>query len=185
MDILDPADPENPHARVTASRLRKRVARGTVLEPSHVEWLAKYEAAQRRPSKGRSAHRKESYTVEESAAEGEGGDAVAIAAAQASAIREEGRREDSLADRGIAALERAFARQEKLVEFMMARMDMLERAHLEDWHTTRDARLRYTEAEIALMQKEAEEEGKEDQLGAMAAELLPHLLKQLKAGGGK
>lgn len=181
MDILPPSDPKNPNARVRASRIRGRVNRNAA-SPEEIAWLQDYDAAREPESRGASAHRKESYTVEESAAAGTG-DAAAVAAANAAWAREEGRQETSLADRGMAALERAFARQERMVEFMMARMQVIEESHLETLALNRQLYQEHTQAEIALMRKEAEEEGKGDQISAMAAELLPLMMKQLQKGG--
>lgn len=178
MDILPPSDPANPAARAKATRLRRKVEEETAT-PEEIAWLDDYERRRTSTSKGASASRKVSYTEEEHAAVGTG--TAAEVAAHAAYAREEGRREDSLADKGMAALDRAFARQEKLVDFMMARMQLLEDSHLSMWAAHRDSRIREVDAEIALMKSEAEGEGKEDNISAMAAELLPLIMKQLKA----
>lgn len=182
MDVLQPGDPKNPAARVKASKIRNKMGRGSA-SPEEIAWLNDYDATREPESRGASAHRKVSYTEEESAAAGTG--EAASVAAHAAMIREEGRQETSLADRGMMALERAFARQERMVEFMMARMQTLEDSHLSMWAAHRDSRIREVDAEIALMQAEAEKEEKPDQISAMAAELLPLMMKQLQQKGGK
>lgn len=169
--------------RTYASRLRLKARAGTAT-PEELAWLDNYDRTKEdpgRPSRAASARRRVSYTEEESAAAGEG-EGVAAVYAHAAMAREEGRREDSLADRGIAALERAFARQEKLVDFMMARMQMLEDSHLEMWGKHRDSRMRETEAEIALVEAQAAAEGKGDEISTAVTELLPHILKQIGKG---
>lgn len=179
-DILPPTNPRDPGSRAKAQRVRAKVTRNTAT-PEEIEWINEYDSRKERPPRGASAHRKVTHVEEESAAMGEGD--ASLVAANAAFAREDGRREDNLADRGIRALERAFSRQEKLVEFMMSRMQMLEDSHLGMWAAHRDSRIRETDAEIALMKREAEDDGKEDQVSALAAELLPHLLKQLKGAG--
>jgi hypothetical protein len=182
MDILQPNDPENPSSRARASYIRKKVKAGTA-KPEEIAWLGEFEGKKSEGSRGASAHRKVTFTEEESAAMGEGDATVAQVAAAAAMVREEGRREDSLADKGMAAFERANAWLEKLVGFAMARMQVLEDAHLEMWAKHRDSRIREVDAEIELMKAEAanEADDKPDQITAMAQELLPELLKQMKS----
>jgi uncharacterized small protein (DUF1192 family) len=195
-DVLDPEDPENPvnrrAERTKAARIRLKVKAGTATVDD-LAYLHDYDQGKQQypgrppgvpqtpPRGGRAArgHRRVSYTEEESAAAAEGDSAVVAAAMGAAVAREEGRREDSLADRGIAALERAFHRQEKMVEFFMARMEMLEHAHLELLTTNRELRIRQTDAEIALMEAESQQK---DDINEAAQALLPALLKQLNKG---
>jgi len=179
MDILQPSDPENPSARTRASYIRKKVKAGTA-KPEEIAWLGEFEQKKSAGARGASASRRVSYTEEEHAAVGEGDATVAQVAAASAMVREEGRREDSLADRGIKALERAFDRQEKLVDFMMSRMKVLEDSHLEMWAAHRDSRLREVDAEIALIKKESEEDDKPDQISEMVAEILPEVIKAIK-----
>jgi hypothetical protein len=183
MDVLQPGDPDNPVSRNQASYIRRKLRRGTAT-PEETAWLADFESLKSRGSRGASAHRKvtSTYTEEEAARVGEGDSIVAQAAAQGAMVREEGRREDSLATIGLRAYDRAFARQERMVEFMMARMQTLEDAHLEMWARHRDSRMREADAEIELMKAQADADGKPDQLSEMATELLPHLLKQMNKG---
>jgi len=174
MDIIPPNDPSNPAARQRAYRIRHKVANQKPVTPEDAAWLHDYERAQ---SKGASASRKVSYTEEEHAAIGTG--SAAEVAASAAMVREEGRREDSLADKGMQAMERANDRLEKLVDFCMARMQVLEDSHLEMWAKHRESRMREVDAEVALIEAQAANEGKEDDISKTAAELLPMILKQL------
>jgi len=178
MDIIPPNDPNNPAARQRAYRIRRKITAGKPVEPEDAAWLHDYERAQ---SKGASASRRVSYTEEEHAAVGTG--SAAEVAASAAMVREEGRREDSLADKGMEAMERANDRLEKLVDFMMGRMQVLEDSHLDMWAKHRESRMREVDAEVALLEAQAAAEGKDDDLAKTAAELLPMLLKQLGKAG--
>ena len=185
MDILEPGDPENPSHRAKASMIRRKVKSNTAT-PEQIEWLGEFEKMKQPGSRGASAHRRVTFTEEESAAVGEGEASVAQVAAHAAMVREEGRREDNLADRGIRAMERAFARQEALVDFMMARMKLLEDVHLAMWDQNRDLRIRQADAEIEMMKRDAEEESKGDGINEMVAQLMPLIMKRIGAQqGGK
>jgi hypothetical protein len=184
MDIIDPGDPENPNDRAKASMIRRKVKRDSVT-PEELAWLEEFEQKKSPNARGASAHRKVTFTEEESAAVGEGTASVAVVAAHAAMAREEGRREDNLADRGIRALERAFARQEAMVDFMMARMKLLEDVHLQMWDQNRDLRIKQAETEIEIMQREAAEEGKGDSINEMVTQLMPMILKRLNGSQAK
>ena len=171
MDVIPPNDPNNPAARQRAYRIRRKISNGKPVEPEDAAWLHDYERAQ---SKGASASRRVSYTEEEHAAVGTG--SAAEVAASAAMVREEGRREDSLADKGMDAMERANNRLEKMVDFCMARMQVLEDSHLDMWAKHRESRMREVDAEVALIEAQAANEGKEDDLAKTAAELLPLVL---------
>jgi hypothetical protein len=182
MDILQPSDPENPSSRARASYIRRKVKAGSA-KPEEIAWLGEFEQKKEPGSRGASAHRRVTFTEEESAATGEGDATVAQVAAAAAMVREEGRREDSLADKGMQAFERANIWLEKLLAFAFQRMQVLEDSHLEMWSKHRDSRIREVDAEIELNKALAEQDGKPDAITELATQLGPVLIAQL--GGGK
>lgn len=185
-EVLPPSRPVPKAPRAAqiarAYRLRQKIRAHEVLTPEDVAWLAAFEQSTQ-VNAGRSASRKVSYTEEEASAEGVGN--AAEAAAAATYAREEGRREDNLARIGIEALVRSNEDMRGVMALILQRNAALETVHLDMLSTVREQFVARTQAEVDLMRTQAEgeiEAAKQgDSIGAMAAELLPALLKGMQA----
>lgn len=174
-------DPKNPSHRTKAHQLRKAQRNGQTLHETDALWLADYEEKQARgraaaagapTERGRS---KSARTVEfrmqeaaEAAGEGPtaGPTAAAAAVGAALAAKEEGRRLDALTMHSIDALKEACAVYKDICLTLRERAEVLEQTHIEMLMSVRAHFIAATEAESALVQKEAEARP-EDQLLTM------------------
>jgi hypothetical protein len=148
--------------RRRASSLRKKLAAGESIDEGAAQWLASYEAqhpGSAGPDWGATQAKKSrvTYTEEhdETAAVGTGASASA-ALAHAAVAREEGRRLDSIVDRGIRALEAAVNTYEKITMAMLRERQqdaIVQRSLLESVRTHFLAR---AEAEGDLLRAQAE-----------------------------
>lgn len=166
-------DPSNPSHRTRAFALRKAKRNGQALHETDALWLSDYEEKQKRKpggatERGRSkAARRVRFELDEAAeAEGEGPTAAAVAAGAALAAREEGRRLDSLTMNSVDALKEACAVYKDICLTLRDRTELLEETHIEMLLSVRAHFIAATEAESALVQKDAEAKP-EDQLLTM------------------
>jgi hypothetical protein len=169
-------------------RLRARARVHAPMRPEDVAWLAEYEQRQSetggngRPDVGASAasSKKISYTEEETKAAAYGTGGAAEMAAAAAMSREEGRRLDSIVDRGINALVRAVETYEKVTNTLLAERKADAALHRTLLESVREHFIARTEAEVDLMrtQGEAAATAAGDPQEAMLQQLLPALIKR-------
>lgn len=177
--------------RTRASVLRAKVRAGAILAPEDAAWLADYEDERLRVADerafGASRGRKESYTLEEHEAVGEGSAAAEMAAA-GSMVREEGRRLDSLVSVGISALRLANETYREILSAVMERNQSLEAAHVKMMgiYSSEFMNRVSAESEVERLAKEVEGGGGEDKkdgLTQLADQLLPLILAQMGGNG--
>jgi hypothetical protein len=171
-------------------RLRAKVRVHAPVSPEDAAWLGDYEregADRRGESSGtsRAASRKVSYTEEETAAEAYGTGSAAAVAAAAALSREEGRRLDSIIDRGISALQRACDAWEKMTGALLKERQADAQTHRALLESLRSHFLARSEAEGALIKAEAEQAAaasNENSIEDMATKaLLDRLMKSAGA----
>lgn len=142
-------------------RIRAKVRVHAPVSPEDAAWLGDYERAgteRRGDSAGasRSASRKVSYTEEEHQAAAVGTGSAAEMAAAAAMSREEGRRLDSIVDRGIGALERACNAWEKMTAALLKERQADAQTHRALLESLRSHFLARAEAEASLIKSEAD-----------------------------
>jgi hypothetical protein len=169
-------------------RIRAKVRVHAPVTPEDALWLGDYEkaGAQRRGESfgaSQSASRKVSYTEEEHAAQAIGTGSAAEMAAAAAMSREEGRRLDSIVDRGIGALERACNAWEKMTAALLKERQADAQTHRALLESLRSHFLARAEAEGALIKAEADHVANDhagESLEAQATQaLLQRLMKQV------
>ena len=152
-----------PAEKAKAYRLRAKVQGGGVLQPEEAEWYAAYEDARKRAhSMGASASKRTIHMEEEHMAVGTG--VAAETAAAASLARAEGQRVDYLVRAGADSLIRACELHRAMAATMLDRMSQLETVHVALLDSVRAHYVARTEAEAALIRRDAEaedDEGKE------------------------
>lgn len=162
-----------------AYRLRAKVAQGGVLQPEEAEWYAAYEDARKRShSMGASASKRTIHMEEEHMAVGTG--VAAETAAAASLARAEGQRVDYLVRAGADSLIRACELHRAMAATMLDRMSQLETVHIALLDSVRAHYVARTEAEAALIRRDAEDE---DGAGGLPEQMVMELLQQLQRRG--
>lgn len=176
--------PKNPGDRTKAHRLRAAIKHGQTLQPVDQLWLAEYEGLdaerQQQLSSGgatkdvgasRSA-RTIKLDIDEKA-ESIGTGAAAVAAASAAlAVKEEGRRLDSLTMHSVDALKEAVAVYRDICLTLANRTEILEATHIEMLGSVRSYYLHAMQAEGALMHKEQDGDPSTAMLIALVAKHL-------------
>lgn len=173
-------DAKNPGDRVKASRLRRAQKNGQKLQPVDQLWLSEYDdsskRAQQRESKnyGRSrSARKMEFKLEEAAeAEGTGN----AAAAAALAVREEGRRIDSLTIASTDALKEACGVYKDICETLRAHWELMTTNVTATLEALRDAHLSRLDAESTAA---AAQGGDRDQAAAANEMVMMLIAKEL------
>lgn len=171
--------------RQKATKLRVRAKAG-VITAVESAWLREYDRARddskklpespRDTGRSASATKRISYTEEETAAAAEGTGTAAEVAAAGMVVREEGRRLDSIIDRGINALVEANKMHQAMNAALLAERQadaVIQRQLLESVRTHFLAR---TEAEAELERRGQVDVDDVDDIGKLAGQLLPHLL---------
>ena len=168
-------NPKNPGERTKAHRLRQAIRHGQKLQPVDQLWLEEYEENDRKrqahqagaPDVGasRSARKIQLAIDEQGESVGTGNAAVAGAMA-ALAAKEEGRRLDSLTLHSIDVLKEAVAVYRDMCLMLRERTEVLEHTHIEMLTSVRQHFIAATQAEGALLQRDAEAKP-EDQLLTM------------------
>lgn len=183
--------------RAKAMIIRKKVRAKQPVSPEDAIWLADYEANQKQKDQyGRSASksRKVSYTEEETAAAAEGTGSAAEAAALAAVTREEGRRLDSIIDRGINALQRACDAWEKMTAALLKERQADAVTHRALLESLRSHFLARAEAEADLIKAEAAHHAEKDDgsnplesaaVQALVERLAAHVATNVNSGNGK
>lgn len=149
------AIPDSDRAR--AQRLRTRLQAGLEIDADDAAWVEAYDArpGKRGPQFAASRKTRLVHHVEESDESVVAGQSAASWAASAAFAREDGRRLDSIVDRGITALCRAVDTYEKMTLALLRERQadaVLHRALLE---SVRTHYLERTEAEAALIRAES------------------------------
>lgn len=159
-----------PADRAKAGRIRLKLEAGRDCDAGEIAWLTAYEQTPvgelppPREDFGASQAKtsKVTFTEEKTEAQAVGlGQAAALATASAMATREEGRRLDSIIDRGLNALTRAVETYEKMVQQMLKERQadaQLHRGLLESVRTHFIAR---SEAEADVIRTNAEADARE------------------------
>lgn len=175
-DVAKP-DPTLAAHRSRAYNLRKRQRTGGVLLPSDADWLGAYEAAQAKrdgvTAFGASESEKIVHVEERHKAVGVG-EAAALAAAQASVAREDGRRLDALLATAVGALERACGLHEKMAQVLLSRWEQQEQVHLVMLDTVREQYLRATNAEVAAAEAAGGGSAADDLLKMVIGRVIPN-----------
>jgi hypothetical protein len=183
------ADPKNPGDRTKAHRFRRAIKAGQKLQPVDELWLSEYEEKDSRrqhangsPDVGASrSGRKINFQMEEQAEAVGTGTAAAAAASAALAAKEEGRRLDSLTINSVDALKEACAVYKDICLTLRDRTEILEQTHVEMLLSVRAHFLAATQAESALVQKDAEGDPAKDLLTMLLAKHLGIPIEGLKA----
>jgi hypothetical protein len=142
-------------------RIRAKVRVHAPVSPEDAGWLGDYEraGAERRGENfgaSKSGSRKVSYVEEEHQAAAVGTGSAAEMAAAAGMVREEGRRLDSIVDRGIGALERACNAWEKMTAALLKERQADAVTHRALLESLRSHFLARAEAEGQLIKAEAD-----------------------------
>lgn len=181
-DVIDPeviTPGKSGSHRNKAYQIRAKQRAGDPVSPEDLAWLLDYEAAQKSTSTGASASRRVSYTEEESAAVGTG--AAAEVAAAGALAREEGRRIDYLLQRGMEAMQTAFNMQAKMCDQLMRDNHDLKEVQMAMLETVRAQYLARTQAEVDLMQSQADanRDEKKDAISEMVEAMAPALMAKV------
>jgi hypothetical protein len=168
-----PPSSNSSAARMKAVRIRAKVKVGSAVSPEDAAWFADYERAREKVrDAGASAKRshKVSYSEESEEAASVGTGAAAETAAAAAMVREEGRRLDSIVDRGFLAMQKACEFHERMSEALLNRAIEDGKTHRRLLEAVRVNALARVRAEVAA--RGAEDE---DDIVKLAKELAPIL----------
>jgi nucleotide-binding universal stress UspA family protein len=172
-----PADSKNAAARMKAVRIRAKVKVGGAVSPEEAAWYADYQRARDGAKNGRDAgasarrSHKVSYSEESEEAAAVGTGAAAETAAAAAMVREEGRRLDSIVDRGFLAMQKACEFHERMCEALLNRAIEDGKTHRRLLDSLRVNALARIKAEVRARGAEPEE----DEIVKLAKELAPIL----------
>lgn len=181
--------------RGRANRIRTKMRAALPVEPEDAAWIEAYDedraATPRKngPEFGASARKSKrvSYTEETDEAQAVGvGNGAAMVAAQAAFAREDGRRLDSIIDKGINALVQAVKTYESMTQALLAERQADAALHRTLLESVRTHYLERTEAEAELIRADAEAEAaaasveaaKSGDGGGVEGAILQMLLKQ-------
>ena len=174
-------DAKNPGDRVKASRLRRAAKNGQKLQPVDQLWLSEYndsskraQQAERQQSYGRSKSARRVRLEVDEAAEAEGTGNAAAAAALA--VREEGRRIDSLTIASTDALKEACGVYKDICETLRAHWELMTTNVTATLEALRDAHLSRLDAESAAA---ANQGGDRDQAAAANEMVMMLIAKEL------
>lgn len=176
--------------RAKASRLRLMVKAGKTIETHDAEWLREYESvreAARDTPKGASQRRAHTVeykeSTEEAAAVGVGTAAAEMAAA-AAMVREEGRREDSLAKVGVEAIKAACEMYKDMCQALLKRQEALERVHVSMLGAWRQEYMARAEDTAQRLVEDAQK-GDSDGIDKLVETLMPMVMGKMVQDGAK
>lgn len=160
--------------------MRAAAARGQVLSPTDVLWLADFDERAKGYGPGKTKEgknfgasrsgRKVKFELQEEAESVGVGNAAVEAASAALQAKEEGRRLDSLTVNAVGALKEAVACYRDMCLSMRERMEILEATHISMLDAVRDHFIRRTEAEAELLAEQGKDDGANGMLMGLLAQ---------------